>query len=321
MTTYVSRRLLQMIPLLLGVSVIVFVIIHSAPGDPYTALINPRWTAEQKAHMRQIIGLDKPLITQYFNWLRITIQGNLGYSIGFQRPVADLIRERIGPTIVLTMTAEVLALAIAVPMGVISAVRQYSKLDYASNFLAFVGISLPSFFMVLVAQVFFGVKLHLLPMNYMTTAAYIAPNLWYALLDRGKHLLLPATLLAIRGLAVYTRFTRSSMLEVIRQDFIRTARAKGVGERLVIYKHALRNGLIPLITLEGLSIPTLLSGAVVFEYLFTWPGMGNLTVEALESRDYPVLMTVNLLLALIVMIANLMADIGYAAADPRIRYQ
>lgn len=320
MRTYVARRLLQMIPLLFGVSIIVFLIIHAAPGNPWLNFIPPRVDPTFKQRMLERYGLNRPLYQQYIDWVKLTLQGNMGWSIQYQRPVLDLIRERLGPTILLTLTAEVLALLIAVPIGVLSATRQYSKFDYGLTLFAFMGISLPNFFLILVIKYLIGFKLGLLPMAFLQTPGYTPPNTLFMLWDRIKHLIMPAGILAIRGLATYSRFTRSSMLEVIRQDYIRTARAKGLAERLVIYKHALRNSLIPLITLEGLTIPALLSGVIIFEILFTWPGMGQLAFDAVLARDYPVLMTTNLFFALLVMLGNLMADILYAVADPRIRY-
>lgn len=320
MKTYVARRLLQMIPLLFGVSIIVFLIVHAAPGNPFMLFISPRMDPEYRAKMIEYYGFNRPLYQQYIDWLKLTIQGNLGWSIQYQRPVLDMIMERIGPTLLLTLTAEIFALVVAVPIGVISATRQYSKFDYGLTLFAFMGISLPSFFLILVIKYLVGFKLRLLPMAFLTTPGYDPPTFWLMMWDRIKHLIMPAGILAIRGLALYSRFTRSSMLEVVRQDYIRTARAKGLAERLVIYKHALRNSLIPLITLEGLSIGALLSGVIVFEILFTWPGMGQMAFDAVLARDYPVLMTTNLMFALLVMFGNLLADILYAVVDPRIRY-
>jgi len=310
-----------MIPLLLGVSIIVFLIIHAAPGNPWSSFFSPRMDPEFRARLIAKFGLDRPLYQQYLDWLKLTLQGNLGYSTLYQRPVLDMLRERIGPTLILTASAEVLALLIAVPIGVISATRQYSKFDYSLTVLAFMGISLPGFFTILVIKFLVGFKLRLLPMAFMTTPGYIAPTTWLYVWDRLKHLMMPAGILAIRGLALYSRFTRSSMLEVVRQDYIRTARAKGLAERLVIYKHALRNSLIPLITLEGLNLSALFGGAIIFEILFTWPGIGQMAYEAVLARDYPVLMATNMMFALLVMLGNLLADVLYAVVDPRIRYQ
>jgi peptide/nickel transport system permease protein len=315
MRQYVMRRLLQMIPILLGVSVIVFVITRTAPGDPFAYLLPPRSDPTFKARMREEYGLNKPLHIQYWNWLKITARGDLGYSIRQQRPVAQMMKERLGPTFLLTTTAFVIGIAVAIPLGVIAATRQYSWFDHSASALAFIGISLPSFFTALLAIYIFSIHLRWTPLNGMYT-----PGKEADLLNRLHHLMLPALTLASRDIAVWTRFTRSSMLEVLRSDYVRTARSKGLSERVVVYKHALRNGLIPIVTLLGLALPGLFSGAIIFETLFTWPGMGLMAYDAVQFRDYPVLMTVNLFFASLVIIGNLLADILYAIVDPRIRY-
>lgn len=315
MRKYVFRRLLQTIPILFGVSMIIFIIIHSAPGDPYSYLLPPRADPTFKARMRAELGLDKPLPVQYLSWLKETASGNLGYSIRQARPVAEMIRARLGPTFLLTGTAFVIGFAVAIPLGVLSATRQYSKFDYIASTVAFIGISLPSFFTALLAIYLFSVILKWTPVSGMYT-----PGTDFSIWNRLHHLVLPALTLATREVAVYTRFTRSSMLEVLRMDYVRTARSKGMAERVVVYKHALRNSLIPIITLIGFTLPGLFSGAIIFETLFTWPGMGLLSLEAVTYRDYPVLMTTNLFFALLVILGNLMADILYAVVDPRIRY-
>lgn len=304
-----------MIPLLLGVSFIVFFIVKSAPGDPFAYLVGPDSDPAQIARMKAQLGLDKPLVIQYWSWLKETLSGNLGYSIRNQRPVVEMMAIRLGPTFLLAGAAFVIGFVVAIPFGVAAATRPYSLLDNTISTLAFMGISLPSFFTALLAIYIFGVVLRLTPLNGMAT-----PDVPFSLFDRLHHLALPALTLAVREIAVTMRFTRSSMLEVLRQDYVRTARAKGLSERIVVYKHALRNSLIPVITLLGFSLPTLFSGAIVFEILFAWPGMGQFTFNALLDRDYPILMTTNLFFATLVMLGNLVADVLYAVADPRIRY-
>ncbi|MBP2019038.1 peptide/nickel transport system permease protein [Symbiobacterium terraclitae] len=314
MGRYLTRRLLQTIPILLGVSIVVFIIIHTAPGDPYAYLFGPRTDPTLRARLREEMGFNDPIPVQYVRWFKTTISGNLGYSIRTQEPVIDMMAKALPRTLLLTGSSFLLGLAIAIPIGVVSATRQYSALDYAATTFAFMGISLPSFFAALLAIYFFAVKLPIFPMNGIHTPG--VGGFWDVL----HHLVLPAVTLGLRDAASYARFTRSSMLEVLRQDYVRTARAKGLAERIVIYKHALRNGLIPVITLLGFSLPGLFGGAVIIEQVFTFPGMGLLTFEAVNNRDYSVLMATNMFFALLVIIGNLVADILYAVADPRIRY-
>jgi len=298
-----------------GVSIIIFTIIHLAPGNPYSYLFGPKMDVKMKDKLMKEMGFNDPIPVQYIRWLKETASGNLGYSIRKGVPVGDLLQSRVRNTLILTGTAFAIGLLLAVPIGVLSATRQYSWIDYSVTTFAFVGISLPSFFTALLAVYLLAVKFPIFPMNQMWT-----PGQPFTVVDMLYHLILPALTLAIRDVAGYARYTRSSMLEVLRQDYVRTARSKGLAERVVIYKHALRNGLIPVITLLGFSLPGLFSGAIIFESIFTWPGMGLLTLEAVAQRDYPILMTVNILFAFLVITGNLIADILYAVADPRIRY-
>jgi len=312
---FILRRLIQMIPILLGVSIVLFVIVHSVPGDPYAYLFGPRIDPTLRDRLMEEQGFNDPLPVQYVRWLSATLQGNLGYSTRSGRAVADLMAERIPNTLILAGAAFFISIIVSIPLGVLSATRQYSFLDYAATAFAFAGISLPSFFAALVLIYIFAVQLRWFPMNQITT-----PGAPFSVLDLLHHLVLPATALALRDMAAYVRYTRSSMLEVLRQDYIRTARAKGLSERVVIYKHALRNGLIPVVTMAGINLPVLLGGAVVTERLFTWSGMGLLTFEAIGNRDYHILMAVNLFFAMLVILGNLAADVIYALIDPRIRY-
>lgn len=298
-----------------GVSLIIFTIIHLTPGNPYSYLFGPRVDLKMKAKLMEEMGFNDPIPVQYVRWLKETATGNLGYSIRKGVPVGDLLQTRVRNTLILTGTAFLLGLLMAIPIGVLSATRQYSWVDYSVTTFAFIGISLPSFFTALLAVYFLAVKFPIFPMNQMWT-----PGQPFTLPDLLYHLALPALTLAIRDVAAYARFTRSSMLEVLRQDYVRTARSKGLAERVVIYKHALRNGLIPVLTLLGFSLPGLFSGAIIFESIFTWPGMGLLTLEAVGNRDYPILMVVNIQFAFLVITGNLIADVLYAVADPRIRY-
>jgi peptide/nickel transport system permease protein len=251
---------------------------------------------------------------QYVKWLGELSHGNLGYSFTNRRPVTERIGERLGPTLTLTLSALLLSYIIAIPIGVLSAVRQYSALDYGATIFSFLGISIPSFFFGLVMIYFFALKLGLFPTGGTHTIG--APP---SLIDSLEHLILPMIVLSLQNTGVVMRYTRSGMLEVIHQDYVRTARSKGLGERLVIYRHALRNALIPVITLAGVQFPFLLGGAIITEQIFNWPGMGRLAVEAINQRDYPTIMGINLLAAVMVIIGNLFADVMYGVVDPRIR--
>lgn len=294
---------------------IIFGIVHSMPGNPYSYLFGPKVDPKLRERLMQEMGFNDPLPVQYVRWAKETLKGNLGYSIRTGQPVGEKMQGRIRNTLILTGTAFVLGLLMAIPIGVISATKQYTWVDYGVTTFAFVGISLPSFFTALIAIYLLAVKFPIFPMNQIST-----PGADFSILDLLYHLVLPAVTLAIRDVAAYARYTRSSMLEVLRQDYVRTARSKGLTERMVVYKHALRNGLIPVITLLGFSLPGLFSGAIIFESIFTWPGMGLMTIEAVGTRDYPILMTVNMMFAFLTIIGNLVADVLYAVADPRIRY-
>lgn len=315
MRQYILRRLLQMIPILIGVSILMFAVIKATPGDPFSYLAGPRIKKAQIDQMKRNLGLDKPLPLQYINWVKETATGNLGYSLRTGEEVKSLLKKRIPNTLILTMTAFVIGVGLAIPIGVISATRPYSLIDYAATTFAFMGISLPSFFTALIAIFFFAYTLRWVPPNQMTTPGEPF-NLW----DMLHHLILPATVLGLREIASFSRYTRGSMMETMRQDYVRTARSKGVSERIVIYKHAFRNSMIPIVTLLGFTLPDLFGGAVIFETLFTWPGMGQLSVEAVNNRDFPLLMVTNMFFAILVLLGNLMADVLYVVVDPRIRY-
>ncbi|MFQ6118853.1 MAG: ABC transporter permease, partial [Methanosarcinales archaeon] len=262
--------------------------------------------------------LDKPIYIQYFKWLWRIMHGDFGISIGLipGMPVSNLIMRRILPTLELTVSAMILSLIVAIPVGVISAVKQYSFFDHVATVGAFIGISTPNFWLALMLILVFSVELGWLPSSGMIDPRIVNPTIF----DYLKHLIIPAFVLGTAGMAGLTRYVRASMLEVLREDYIRTARAKGLSERVVIYKHALKNALLPLITILGMSIPGFLSGAVLTETVCGWPGMGRLAVNAVFSRDYPVMMALVLIFGILVIIGNLIADIIYAYVDPRIRY-
>lgn len=315
MFRYVIKRLLIALPVILGVTVLAYFVISLAPGDAVDLLVDPNISQADMELMREALGLNDPVPVQYAKWLKELMHGNLGYSFLNGEPVAQRIADRMGPTLILSVVALVLAYVVAVPIGVISATRQYSLIDYLSSVLALVGVSVPNFFLGIGLIYIFSLRLDWLPVSGMHTLG-ADPNLW----DYVSHIILPALVLSAQFMGSVTRYTRSSMLDVVRQDYMRTARAKGLSERVITYKHGLRNALLPVITLLGLQIPTLLGGAIITEQVFSWPGMGLLTIEAINQRDYPVLMGITLLAAILVVLGGLLADALYSVVDPRIRY-
>lgn len=325
MTAYIIRRLLWMIPLLLGVSVICFGLLKRAPGDPVTAILAQSRAsgtiinADDKEALRELYGLNKPIYQQYFDWLKIAVRGDFGYSTRLKQPVTDVLKPRLANTIKLSLVSFIVTLAIALPLGILSAVKQYSRLDYFLTTFNFVGISIPQFWLSLMLVYLFAVKLGWLPTGGMRDP-YREAGLWPAVVDTVTHYILPVVSITLVGIAGYMRYQRAAMLEVIRQDYIRTARAKGLSERTVIFKHAWRNALIPIITLMGYVFVILVEGSVVVENIYSWPGTGQLAVRSLNERDYPVVMAIVLLSATLILIGTLLSDILYAIVDPRVRY-
>ncbi|MBI4539798.1 MAG: ABC transporter permease [Gemmatimonadetes bacterium] len=328
MTAYIARRLVGAVPLVIGIATIIFFILSLAPGDPTSLYFGPNVSPEAIAQMRRNLGLDQPVHVRYVRWLAAFLTGDFGFSIARSRPVAELILEILPNTLLLSACALALAFLVGVVLGVIQAVRQYSPADAALSVGALFFYSMPSFWLALMLILVFSLNAKTrwdwpiwFPASGMTSVDYEFLSPLERLRDRLLHLTLPALSLALVLAAGVARYTRSSMLEVIRQDYIRTARAKGLDEARVIFKHALRNALIPVVTLVGLYLPFLFSGAVFVETVFAWPGMGRLVVEAISQRDYPVVMAGSFLFAVIVVIGNLIADVLYAVVDPRIRYE
>ncbi len=304
-----------MIPTLLGVSIILFVVMNIAPGGPEAVLMGDDISPEAAARIRANLGLDQPLPVQYGKWLISMLQGDLGNSFRTGEPVFNLIMERLPNTLILTVAAFAFALVIAIPIGIISATKRGSIIDKAASVVAFLGVSFPTFWLGIVAILIFSQWLGWFPVSGI--AAYgMENNLW----NRLHHLVLPAVTLGSVQMATYMRFTRSGMLEVLKQDYIRTARSKGLGEGRVIRVHALRNALITVVTIMGLSLPALVGGSVLTETIFAWPGLGRLAVNAVFQRDYPIIMGVNMVVALITVLANLSVDMMYTLIDPRIAY-
>jgi len=324
MLKYILKRLLASIPLLIGITMISFSVIHLAPGEPIDLLtdLNPNISAEAREQLRKLYGLDKPLPVQYWNWLKRVVQLDLGRSFApDRRPVIEKIAERLPVTIEINLLSMLLIVAVALPIGVYSAARQYSLFDKLTTVFVFLGFAVPTFWLALLLMILFGIKLEWLPISGIHSIGYEQLGFWEQVWDHARHLILPVFVSAFGGLAGLSRYTRSNMLEVIRQDYITTARAKGLPERAVIYRHALRCALLPVITVLGLSVPALIGGSVIFETIFAIPGMGQLIYQSVLMRDYPVVMGVLLISAVLTLLGNLLADVCYSLADPRIRYQ
>jgi len=322
MLRFVARRLLLTIPLLVGISLISFLMIHMAPGGPIslTTDLNPRATAEARTRLEKYYGLDKPLHVQYGRWLARMATLDFGESFSPDgRPVAEKIRERIPITLTINILSMGLIFLVAIPIGIYSAVRQGSLFDRVSTVFVFTGFSIPTFWLALLLMILFGVKLGWLPISGIGSLEYHSLTVMGKIADRARHLLLPVLLAGFTGLAGMSRYMRSNMLEVIRQDYIASARAKGLPERRVIYLHAMRNAILPVITILGLSVPELLGGSVIFETIFAIPGMGQLFYQGVMARDYPLIMGILTIGAFLTLLGNLLADVGYALADPRIR--
>ena len=294
---------------------------HLAPGDPTSLFADPNVRPEELLRIRANWGLDKPVILQYFYWLWHALHFDFGTAYLINRPVISVIAERLPATLLLMGTSFLITMAIAIPLGVVSAAKKNGWFDNSVTFFSFAGMSIPSFWLALMLMFLFSVKFNLLPAAGMYDPALKDPSVLLRIWDVTLHMVLPVLTMVITGLAGITRYVRSSMLEALSQNYIKAARARGLYERTVIYKHALRNALLPLITLLGLSLPDLFAGAFIIETIFAWPGMGRLGVFAIFSRNYPVIMGVVMLSALLIVLGNLAADVCYAMADPRIRYE
>lgn len=305
------------LPVLLGILALTFILVHMLPGDPATVLLTPEELQGDPGlieRRRAELGLDRPLPVQYVAWLGEIADGNLGVSFHRKIPVTEMIGPRVMPTLVLSGTGMVIALLIGIPVGVVAALRQNSKLDYASGVGSMLAVSVPTFFQGLIAIYIFSIWLGWLPSGGMRTLG-IPPSG----LDLFRHLILPAGVLSAVLMGPYVRYTRQSLLDVLRLDHVTTAKAKGVPYWGVVVKHALRNSLIPLTTVLAVQIPALLAGTVIIEYVFSWPGMGRLVIEGINSRDYPVILAVVMITAVLVLLFNFIADVTAAILDPRIR--
>jgi peptide/nickel transport system permease protein len=311
---YMARRALGLVPLVIGLSIIVFLLIHAAPGDPAVAMMGEQ-AARNPAYLEQArknLGLDQPLPIQYLKWAGNILQGDFGTAYTFNRkPVLDLIGERFWATIQLQSLGLFIGLAIAVPVGIVSATRQYSTVDNVVTVGSFLGLAVPNFWLALLLQIWLAIELGWLPAISSNAAKTPFP-------ENVKYYVMPVIVLALPNIAFFARFMRSSMLEVINQDYITVARAKGLSGRTVLYSHALRNALIPMITVVALQIPRILGGAVIIEQIFAWPGIGDLTYKAIGQRDYPVILAITLITGVTVMVVNLLTDLVYVLVDPRV---
>jgi peptide/nickel transport system permease protein len=330
MITYLIKRLFEMIPTLFGITLLSFFIIHLAPGKPTDVMteLNPKITPEAREKLEKLYGLDKPIYVQYGIWLKRVTKLDFGESFSSdRRPVMQkiwdtkqpLIDRRLFITFMINVISMFFIFLIAIPIGISSAVRPYSLYDKVATTSVFIGFAIPGFWLALLLMILFGIYLGWLPISGIKSLQYETMSLFGKIWDRTQHLILPVFVSSFGGLAGLSRYMRSSMLEVIRQDYITTARAKGLPEKKVIYKHALRNALMPIITLLGLSVPGLIGGSVIFEQVFGIPGMGQLFYQSVMMRDYPLVMAILTIGGILTLVGNLLADIGYMIADPRIR--
>lgn len=319
MLQYILKRILNSIPVILGITVMSFAIMKLAPGDPLANFINPSIDVQDLEASRDALGLNDPWYVQYLGWMGEVLKGNLGYTYAGNHSISGLIMERLPNTIVLTLTAFVLSFVVGVPIGVAAAVKKNSAMDYGLTVFSLVGVAIPSFFFGLLMIYLFSLILHVFPPGAMVNlrGGYTG---FRHVIDVAHHLILPAIVLSLSNIATVSRFTRSNMVDVLKEDYIRTARAKGLRKKVVIYRHAFRNALIPVVTIFGLSIPFLFSGAYITESIFNWPGMGSLGIDAINDREYGIVMALNLITASLVLAGNLIADILYAVVDPRIRH-
>ncbi len=328
MTRYIVRRIAGSVPLVLGVATIIFFAVHAAPGDPSTTMIRPGLTPAAAAQLRASYGLDQPIPIRYVKWLGSMLKGDFGHSITYGRPTLDVVMDVLPNTLLLSACALFVAFLFGIVLGTIQAVRQYSALDSTLSVVLLFFYSMPSFWLALMLVLSLSLFARNVwewplwfPASGMYSTDYDLLSFGAQVKDRLWHLVLPTISLALALSAGIARYMRGSMLDVIRQDYVRTARAKGLPESSVIFKHALRNALIPIVTLLGLYIPVLFSGAVLIEHVFAWPGMGRLMVDAIASRDYPLVMACSFIFAILVVLGNLLADVLYAVVDPRIRHE
>jgi peptide/nickel transport system permease protein len=321
MLSLLIHRFWQFLITLIGITILTFGIMHLAPGEPtdLQTTLNPRVSSQARENLRKLYGLDQPLYTQYYHWVARFTSLDFGTSFVDGRKVSEKILERMPITIIIDLLSLGLILLIAVPIGILSAVKQYSLFDKITTLFVFVGFATPTFWLALLLMILLGVDLGWLPISGYQSLDVTGMNGWEHIMDWTHHLILPVFVSAFGGLAAFSRYTRSEMLEVIRQDYIRTARAKGLSERQVIFHHALRNALIPIITILGLSIPGLIGGSVIFETIFAIQGMGLLFYQSVLARDYPIIMGITVIGAILTLLGNFLADLSYVLTNPKVR--
>ena len=321
MLFYIGRRLIGIIPLLIGITIISFAVIHLAPGGPIelATSLDAKVTAQAREKLMHLYGLDRPLHVQYIDWLTRLARFDFGNSFLDGRKVIVKIAERIPITLLINILSIFLIFIVAIPIGITSSVKLNSFYDKFMTVFVFIGFAMPSFWLALLLMSFFGIKLQILPVLGIKSLFFDQLPIWAKAIDVGRHLILPVFVSAFAGLAGMSRYIKTNMLNVLHENYIRTARAKGLPESRVIYKHALKNALLPIITILGLSVPGLIGGSVIIETVFSIPGMGRLAFEAVMARDYPVIMAGLVISALLTLLGNLIADISYCWADPRIR--
>ncbi|MBN1621396.1 MAG: ABC transporter permease [Endomicrobiales bacterium] len=323
MLVYIIRRILYIIPLLIGITFITFGVMHLAPGKAIDQItdMNIKVSSESKARLAEIYGFDKPWYVQYFNWFKRFVILDFGESFKDGRPAIKKIAERLPASLLLNILSLILIFIVALPIGIFSAIKRNSLFDKGMTVLVFLGFSVPTFWLALLLMLLFGLKLGWLPISGLRSLNYSEFSFIFKIIDLARHLVLPVFITAFTSLAGLSRYTRSSMLDIIRQDYIKMAYAKGLPKSRVIFRHAVKNALLPIVTILGLSLPSLIGGGFIFETIFAYPGMGRLGYEAIMARDYPVVMAVGTIAALLTLVGNLLADITYAYVDPRIRYK
>ncbi len=324
MLRYIGKRILHLIPVLFIITIVVFSIIELMPGDPVNAYlgVGSKTSIEQQTRIRELLGVDQGPVVRYFKWLGRVARLDFGNSLKYRKPVVEVIGTFIWNSFRLNLVSMILAFAISIPVGIKSAVRKYGKFDNFWTVFSLTGVSMPSFFFALLLVFFIAIPISWIPLNGMRTTILAAKGYSSTLqemLDIGVHMILPLTVLTISSLASLTRYVRNSVIEVINQDYIRTARSKGLAEKVVIYKHAFRNALLPIVTLLGLYIPSLFGGAIILETVFLWPGIGNILYTSILDRDYSMVMAANVFYAILMLAGNLLADVSYALVDPRIK--
>lgn len=323
MINFILRRIVQTLIVIVILSYVCFGLMNLMPGDPVEMMIssNPKITTADVARLRSFYGLDQPMYKRYLSWVSDIAQGELGYSRTYRIPVTEMMGPALISTFILSMTSLVFALLVAVPLGILCALKPNSKIDYIVNLFSFAGISVPSFWLGIVLIIIFAVNLHLLPAGGYQTTGMDYETYWDEFIDKGKFLILPVLSLSIQSIGRFSRFTRSAMLEAMRNDFIRTARAKGLSAQVVIWKHGFRNALIPLITIVALSLSSIFSGALITESLFAYPGVGRLLYSSIMGNDFNVAMISFMISVSMVLLMNLAADLLYGVVDPRVSYK